>query len=126
MNKEDLIRLIDSLKLPKEEYYILSGGSLVLYGLRGIANDLDICMTPGLFMTLENKYHMYNKNTYGFYQLNYFVQVTVAEKSEFKMMIQDGYQVETLESILAFKKTRTEPKHIADVEQIEAYLKRTI
>ncbi len=34
MNKEELIKLIESLNLPKDEYYILSSGVLVLYGLR--------------------------------------------------------------------------------------------
>ena len=31
MNREELLKLVDSLNLPKSEYYILGGGSLVLF-----------------------------------------------------------------------------------------------
>lgn len=37
MNKEELLNLLNSLELPKTEYYILSSGSLLLYGLRELA-----------------------------------------------------------------------------------------
>ncbi len=32
MNKNELLKLVDSLNMPKTEYYILSSGSLLLYG----------------------------------------------------------------------------------------------
>ncbi len=31
MNKEELLKLVDNLNLPKSEYYILGGGSLVMF-----------------------------------------------------------------------------------------------
>lgn len=31
MNKEELLNLVESLDLPKGEYYILGGGSLVMF-----------------------------------------------------------------------------------------------
>ena len=31
MNKEELLKLVESLNLPKNEYYILGGGSLVMF-----------------------------------------------------------------------------------------------
>ena len=31
MNKEELLSLLESLELPKTEYYILGGGSLVMF-----------------------------------------------------------------------------------------------
>lgn len=34
MNKEELLKLVESLNLPKEEYYILGGGSLVMFGIK--------------------------------------------------------------------------------------------
>ncbi|MEI3357149.1 MAG: hypothetical protein V8R81_09285 [Clostridia bacterium] len=39
MNKTELLKLVDSLNMPKTEYYILSSGSLLLYGLREKAGD---------------------------------------------------------------------------------------
>lgn len=31
MNKDELLTLLESMELPKTEYYILSGGSLVMF-----------------------------------------------------------------------------------------------
>lgn len=31
MNKEELLKLLESLELPRKEYYILGGGSLVMF-----------------------------------------------------------------------------------------------
>ena len=33
MNKEELLNLVESLNMPRDEYYILGGGSLVMFGL---------------------------------------------------------------------------------------------
>ncbi|MDO5556905.1 MAG: hypothetical protein Q4G05_01485 [Clostridia bacterium] len=45
MNEEELLKLVKGLNLPKGEYYILASGSLLLYGLREKANDLDLCVS---------------------------------------------------------------------------------
>ena len=39
MNKEELIELIESLKLDKNEFWILSSGALVLRGIYPDAGD---------------------------------------------------------------------------------------
>ena len=53
MNKNELLKLVDSLNMPKTEYYILSSGSLLLYGLREKAGDLDLCVSNELFDKLK-------------------------------------------------------------------------
>ena len=55
MNKEELLNLLNSLELPKTEYYILSSGSMLLYGLREIVGDLDLCVSNELFEPLKKK-----------------------------------------------------------------------
>ena len=58
MNKEELLNLLNSLELPKTEYYILSSGSMLLYGLREIVGDLDLCVSNELFEPLKKKYNL--------------------------------------------------------------------
>lgn len=58
MNKEELLNLLNSLELPKTEYYILSSGSMLLYGLREIVGDLDLCVSNELFEQLKKKYNL--------------------------------------------------------------------
>ena len=45
MNKEQLLELIKTLKIDKDEYWILSSSQLVLRDLFDKANDLDIAVT---------------------------------------------------------------------------------
>ena len=45
MNKEELIELIKTLKVSKEEFWVLSSGALVLRGIYPDAGDLDIAVT---------------------------------------------------------------------------------
>lgn len=128
MNKEELLNLVDSLNLPKSEYYILSSGCLLLYGLRDIANDLDLCITRNLFLELQKRYNLTDKdkNECGFYKISDLVEVVITGKFPFEYDIKDGYQVQKLESILNSKKSSNREKDKIDVINIERYLKKRL
>ena len=49
MDKSSFIQKLNSIELPIGEYYILSSGSLLLYGLREEANDIDLCVSKVFF-----------------------------------------------------------------------------
>ena len=49
MKKIELLNLLKELNFPKDEYYVLSGASLVLRGIREEAGDLDLCISEELF-----------------------------------------------------------------------------
>lgn len=44
MSKEELMELIKSLKIDREEFWILSSGALVIRGIYPDAGDLDIAV----------------------------------------------------------------------------------
>ena len=87
MNKEELLNLLDTLELPKTEYYILSSGSMLLYGLREIAGDLDLCVSNELFEQLKKKYNLKesDKNECGFYRISEDIEIVPNNKENFKM-----------------------------------------
>ena len=124
MNKEELKKLVDSLDLPKDEYYILSSGSLALYDLRKNARDLDLCVSKELFKDLKEKFNIdeKDKNSCGFYKINDLIECIPEDKKSFTRDFREGYPVETLESILKFKKNLMREKDIEDIENIEKFL----
>ena len=124
MNKEDLLILVNSLNIPKGEYYILGGGSLVICGLKETTADLDLCVSNELFKILKEKYNLSDKdkNECGFYRINDMIEIVPNSKSNFATMEVDGYYIEDLHKILEFKKKRNLPKDTADISNIEAYL----
>lgn len=69
MNKEELLKLINSLKIDKEEFWILSSGSLVLREIYEIAHDLDIAVTFKGLEQLKKNYNLIQKEN-GWYTVN--------------------------------------------------------
>ena len=126
MNKEELLALLKILDLPKEEYYILSGASLVIRGIREKAGDLDLCISKELFNEIKNKYNLTNdkKNECGFYQINDKIEIVVDDKENFKMEICNPYNLEDLKTILDYKIKRNKPKDQDDIKKINDYFKK--
>lgn len=121
MNKEELIAFIESLNLPVEEYYILSSGCLVLYGLRDVAGDLDICVTPKLGKELMARYKIAEDchNEANFYHVNDKFEFVINDKLVYDKL--GKYQVQKLEDIVKFKKLRQKKRDMEDVANIEKY-----
>ena len=123
MDKEKLLKILEFLGLPKTEYYILSGGAMLLYGLREKTNDLDLCVSNDLFEILKEKYKIEEKNEAGFYRLAKRIEIIPSNKESFQMEYREGYPVEKLETILQFKEKRNLDKDKKDIENIRKYLK---
>lgn len=125
MNKEQLLNLLEELNLPKDEYYVLSGASLVIRGIREQAGDLDLCISRELFEQIKDKYNLTDdkKNECGFYHINDSLEVVVDEKEKFNMEVCEPYNLEDLNTILDFKIKRNKPKDQVDIERIKEYLK---
>ena len=124
MNKEELLKLVESLNIPKDEYYILGGGSLVMFGIKETTSDLDLCVSNELFAKLKEKYNLdeNDKNECGFYQISDIIEIIPNPKEEFTAQEIDGYKVEELKRILEFKKKRNAPNDKLYIEKITQYL----
>ena len=125
MNKEQLLSLLSKLNLPKDEYYVLSGASLVIRGIREQAKDLDLCISKELFEQIKDKYDLTEdkKNEFGFYKINDLLEIVVDEKEDFNMEVCEPYNLENLSTILEYKLKRNLAKDKTDLEKIKEYLK---
>lgn len=120
MDKNEYIKFLQKLNLPKNEYIILSGGSLLMRGIRKTTADLDLCISDKLAEQID-LYHM-PKDEKGFYCPCKNVQM-MNNYNNFKFDIVDGYQCETLKSILDFKRQMSRPKDLVDIAKIEEFLR---
>ena len=126
MNKIELLNLLETLTFPKDEYYVLSGASLVLRDIKEEAKDLDLCISDELFEQIKEKYNLTDdmKNECGFYKINDNLEIVVNKKEDFKMEIGERYNSEDLQTILNFKLKRNLPKDKKDIENIKIYLEK--
>ena len=120
MNKEEYVKALEELNLPKSEFIILSGGSLVMRGLRDKTADLDLCFSKKLAEEID----LYSApvDEKGFY--NPFENCQAMDGfREVEFDLVDGYQCESLKSVLAFKEKAHRPKDLKDIERIKDFLK---
>ena len=76
MNKEQLLELIEDLKITSSEFTVLSSGALVLRDIYEKANDLDIAVTNKGLQELKENYNICPKGK-GWYEVNEKVECVV-------------------------------------------------
>ncbi len=120
MNREDFLARLNSLNLPKNAYKILSGGSLLMHGLRQETADVDLLVTEKLAEKLElAKLPHYGNNICSPFK---GVEMIVGNLDKIDKI--DGYNCESLESVLEYKKRANRAKDQEDIGAIEAYLSK--
>ena len=114
-----LLHVHFNLGLSKEDFVILSGGSLLLRGLRSTTRDIDIAIRPEA--AERGNISIYPVNHKGLYMIGENCEAGIDfEKYPFDTI--DGYQVQTLESILEYKRLWQRAKDVEDIKIIEKYL----
>ena len=122
MNKEELIILIQSLKLNKDEYWILSSAALVLRGIYKDAGDLDIAVTEVGLEELKRNYNLKQKEN-GWYIVNEKIECVVDEKNEAKV---EQFGEYNLQNIYCYYDFLLHSKRLKDKKRIplvEEYIK---
>ncbi|NCA66924.1 MAG: hypothetical protein EOM87_02550 [Clostridia bacterium] len=124
MNKEELLELLQSLKIDKEEFWILSSSALVLRDLFDSAGDLDIAVTEKGLEQLKANYNLHQKEN-GWYIVNDKVECKPDTLEEWKIERYNGYNLESLEKYMMYLKTSTREKDKIRYEIVLKALKKT-
>ena len=122
MNKKELLELANTLNLPKEEYCIISGGALLLHGLREQTNDLDIDITQeGLDKLKENFAVELINESRKQYKVTDSIECFLVDKLDSDINYIDNYPSESLISIYNSKKILNREKDQKDILAIEKF-----
>lgn len=122
MNKEELIKLIESLKIDKNEYWILSSGALVMRGIYPDAGDLDIAVTEKGLQELKNNYNLKEKSN-NWYIVNDKIECVLDTKEDWKIEKYGEYNLQSIEKYYEFIKKSTREKDKKRIPLIEKYVK---
>lgn len=120
MNKREFTEALEKMNLPREHFIILSGGSLLMRGLREQTEDLDITVSKELARKID-LYHC-PQDDHGLYMPFENVQM-MDDMDRFRFDMVDGYRCESLEDILRQKKEWNREKDQRDIEVIEQALR---
>ena len=122
MDKEELIKLLKSLKLNKDEDWILSSGALVMRGIYPDAGDLDIAVTEKGLQELKNNYNLKKKDN-GWYTVTDKIECFPDTKDSWKIEKYGEYNLESIEKYYKFLKKSSREKDKARIPLIEEYMK---
>lgn len=123
MNKQELIYLIDSLKLDKNEFWILSSAALVMREIYPDAGDLDIAVTEKGLEELKENYSLIEKEK-GWYIVNDKVECVVDTKEDWKIEKYGDYNLQSIEKYYEYLKESQRQKDKDRIKIVEEYMKR--
>lgn len=122
MKKEELINLIESLKLDKNEFWILSSSALVIRGIYPDAGDLDIAVTEKGLEELKINYNLKEKEN-GWYIVNDKIECVVDTKEDCKIEKYEGYNLQSIEKYYDFLINSKREKDKKRIPLVEEYMK---
>ena len=122
MNKEELLKLLETLKLNKEEFWILSSSALVLRNIYQDAGDLDIAATEKGLQQLKENYNLIEKAN-GWYIVNEKVECVLDTKEAWKIEKYDEFNLESIEKYYEFLKESNREKDKARIPLVEEYMR---
>ena len=128
MNKEELIKLIKTLKVSKEEFWVLSSGALVLRGIYPDAGDLDIAVTNKGMEELRKNYNLIPKDceSGNFYKVTENIEcICDGNKEELKFQPEKigEFYVQNIYEYFDFLQNSTREKDKKRIPLIKEYIK---
>lgn len=123
MNKGELIKLIESLEINTEEYWILSSSALVLRDIFSDAGDLDIAVTEKGLEELKIKYDVKEHPNYSnWYTVSDKIECVLDTKESWKIEKYGKYNLESIDKYLKYLETSTREKDKARIEIVKNYI----
>ena len=126
MNRKEIIEVLNKLDLPKSEYVVLSGASMVMQKVKSKTSDIDISVSKELFGILKNNativnsflgYDVYKVNDY---EVEFSNNYSFFDKSN-AVLINDIY-FQDLNSIKKMKESFNRNKDKKDIKKIDLFL----
>ena len=124
MKKEQLIKLIESIKIDKTEFWLLSSSALVMRGIYPDAGDLDIAVTEKGLEQLKQNYNLIPKGN-GFYIVTDNVECVcdgAIEKLKYKPELINGYLCQNIYEYLNYLNSSDRGKDKLRIPIVEDYI----
>ncbi len=123
MKKEEFMNLVDSLNLDNKDYCIISGGALLLHGLKESTHDVDIYVNENGFNKLNNQFKI-EKTDDNKYKVKENVECFLRDDEylEKERVVVNGYSLQSLEKILELKLELNRPKDLEDIKALRKVL----
>ncbi len=124
VNRTEIIGKLRKLDLPKEEYRVITGAAMLLYGMREKTHDIDLSCTKELADRLVREGYEVSYGPSGNRKILIGEEIEAIESffTEDSVRI-EGFPVMTVEDLRDLKKKLDRPKDRRDLVLIDAYIR---
>ncbi len=123
MNKTELLKNLREFPYAREDYWLITGGAMVLYGVKEQTSDIDLGCNEQLADQLERDGCFYRYTESGNRQFKYGEQIEIFENWLKDSVTQiEGVPVLTLRGLIEMKRELGREKDLKDIELISNYL----
>ncbi len=126
MKKEELLELLSTLKIDREEFWILSSSSLVLRGIYPDAGDLDIAVTDKGLEELKHNYDL-NFKERGWFDVSDKIEGVCdgpKERQKYQPELVDGYYVQNINEYYEYLCSSEREKDKLRIPLVEEYIEK--
>ncbi len=121
MNRDTLLQRLKELSLPKEEYWVVAGGAMVLHGFRNETPDIDLGCSTFLADKLEKQGYIISYCEDGNRRIRYSNDVELFENwIEGEVELVSGIPVISIDGLVQMKRKLGREKDLTDILLIEA------
>jgi len=124
MNKEEVLKTLDTYNFDKKEILILSGASMVVNEMKDTTNDIDIAVSKEYEKKLLKKYNCKlkeTKNDYNVYSIDNVIEFSTCYY-DFSYDIINEYKFQKPSEILKLKESLNRGKDENDIKLIKNHL----
>ena len=125
MKKAEMIEKLKAFPYDPAEYWVITGGAMVLYGIREESSDIDLGCTAGLANRLEQEGYLYKVTDDGNRWFKLGNDIEVFENWLFDTVDHvDGIPVISVQGLIEMKKDLGREKDLRDIALINDFLAR--
>ena len=126
MKKAEMIEKLKAFPYDPAEYWVITGGAMVLYGIREESSDIDLGCTAGLANRLEQEGYLYKVTDDGNRWFKLGEDIEVFENWLFDTVDHvNGIPVISVQGLIEMKKDLGREKDLRDIALINDFLARS-
>ena len=120
MNKNDILRELSAFPYDRKDYWIITGGAMVMYGIREQTHDIDLGCTREMADLLEQGGYLVKHTEDGKRKFRYGDCIEVFEDWLYDTTRKvDGFNVISIEGLIQMKRELGREKDLRDLQLIE-------
>ena len=125
MNKQELLNSLSAFPYDRNEYWVITGSAMVLYGIREQTADVDLGCSARLADLLEADGYLFRRMENGKIWFKYGENIELFEEW-LRDVIEtvNGFQIISIKGLIEMKQELGRKKDKEDIERIKAFLKR--